>query len=287
MPATYQRAGQRAAAADLQRVARRSTLLGSPTTQWSIFSPRCLQPFQQLDGAVDGDAFLVAGDQQGDRAFGLADARRSSAAATKQAMRPSCRRRRGHTACRPSRRRKTGCVPSLRPPAPHRYGRQSRNAARPCPAGHRDCRYRRRRLPRRCGDVEARVFQHRFQHASAPASAGVTDGQRIRAWARARASSYAAHSVPQQFVDGGLGAGLLVHPLDDHGAVQDGPARRSQRLARQRARHHHRIGRHLAHDALRRWRGRRSWSSADRRRPSTARCLRPRSRLRPLRRGRR
>ena len=54
-------------------------------------------------------------------------------------------------------------------------------------------------------------------------------------------------SVPQQLVDGGLGSRLRVHRLDDHGAVEGRPRLVvGERLARQRARHHHRVGRHLA-----------------------------------------
>ena len=49
-------------------------------------------------------------------------------------------------------------------------------------------------------------------------------------------------SVPQEFVDCGLGARLGVHALDDHGAVERWPAVR----VRQGLRGHHGIGRHLA-----------------------------------------
>src|SRR5436190_2613498 len=54
-------------------------------------------------------------------------------------------------------------------------------------------------------------------------------------------------SVAHQLVDGGLGSRLRVDRLDDHGAIE-GRARLvvGERLARQRARHHHGIGWHMA-----------------------------------------
>ena len=44
-------------------------LVGSPTMQWSNRSPSRGQPVQHFDRAVDGGAFLVAGDQKADRAL--------------------------------------------------------------------------------------------------------------------------------------------------------------------------------------------------------------------------
>src|SRR4051794_207224 len=77
---------------------------------------------------------------------------------------------------------------------------------------------------------------------SAPASAGVTDGQRTRSRAMERASVAISDrpSIPQQFVDAGLGAGAFVDAFDDDraGGGRTGLAV-LQRLARQRARHHH------------------------------------------------
>src|SRR5687767_15986389 len=104
--------------------------------------------------------------------------------------------------------------------------------------------------------------------ASAPPSAGVTDGQRMRSRARAigsAMSSFFAHDlvrkpvptfrdhalVAQQLVDAGLGARLFVHALHDHGAVE---ARTGlpilHRFAGQRAWHHHGIGGHFTHEDL-------------------------------------
>ena len=53
-----------------------STLLGSARMQWSNFSPCSAAHFSSLVRAVDRDAFLVAGDQERDRAFRLAAIRR-------------------------------------------------------------------------------------------------------------------------------------------------------------------------------------------------------------------
>src|SRR5262249_20213866 len=91
------------------------------------------------------------------------------------------------------------------------------------------------------------------RYASAPPSAGVTDGQRMRARAIATGSAapLIAGSIPQQLVDAGLGARLLVDALDDDRAVEAGAGRAiRQRLARHGAGHDHRIGRHLANKHL-------------------------------------
>src|SRR6478736_6762893 len=54
-------------------------------------------------------------------------------------------------------------------------------------------------------------------------------------------------SIPQQFVDAGLGARFLVDALDDDGAVETRAwLAVGARLARQAAGHDHRIRRHLA-----------------------------------------
>src|SRR3954470_11634508 len=86
----------------------------------------------------------------------------------------------------------------------------------------------------------------------APASAGVTLGLRMRSAARATGSiMLAPGSVAKQFVDRGLGPGLLIDPLHDDGAIEARPRRAvGQRLARQRARYHDRIGRHAAIEDL-------------------------------------
>src|SRR6267142_2616925 len=53
--------------------------------------------------------------------------------------------------------------------------------------------------------------------------------------------------VPQQFVDRGLGAGLLVDAFDDHRTIEAWRRRAGfGRLAGHGAGHHHRIGRHFA-----------------------------------------
>src|SRR3954454_20214499 len=84
--------------------------------------------------------------------------------------------------------------------------------------------------------------------ASAPPSAGVTDGQRMSACARATGSADALTAlIPQKLVDGGLGARPFVDPLHDDGAVEARPRLAVRyRLARHRARDHDRVGRHLA-----------------------------------------
>src|SRR5216684_5524885 len=87
---------------------------------------------------------------------------------------------------------------------------------------------------------------------SAPASAGVTEGQRRSCWAMVRASVIACQvSIPQKLVDAGLGAGALVDALDDHGAGGGGPGLAVlQRAARQGTRHHHGIFRDLAYKSF-------------------------------------
>src|SRR5438093_8621668 len=77
--------------------------------------------------------------------------------------------------------------------------------------------------------------------SSAPASAGVMLGQRIRSRVSSTGSISMAtwvsvRSIPQQLVDRGLGPGLLVDPLDDDGAIEARPrAAVRQRLAGKRA----------------------------------------------------
>ena len=52
-----------------------ATLVGSPTRQASSFSPRAASQSSSLLGAVDRDAFLVAGDEKADRAAEIRAAR--------------------------------------------------------------------------------------------------------------------------------------------------------------------------------------------------------------------
>src|SRR6266403_844560 len=97
----------------------------------------------------------------------------------------------------------------------------------------------------------------------APSSRGVTLGRRMSSPASATGSIgwlfeiIAAcpwekqPSVAQQLVDGGLGAGALVDPLDDDGAIK---ARRRTAVgvgaARQSSRHHYRVGGNAAAEDL-------------------------------------
>ena len=67
-----QHAVQRAAAADLDAVAEHFDIAGfAEHAMVEFLAARC-RPLQQLDGAVDGDVFLVAGDQERDRPLWLA-----------------------------------------------------------------------------------------------------------------------------------------------------------------------------------------------------------------------
>src|SRR5512137_232319 len=92
--------------------------------------------------------------------------------------------------------------------------------------------------------VKPASFSVFSRNASAPPSAGVTDGQRSksRAMATGSADTAMAPLVPQQFVDTGLGTGAFVDALDDNSAIQAGAAA----LSGQRTRHNHGIGGHFA-----------------------------------------
>src|SRR5690606_37147805 len=57
-----------------------------------------------------------------------------------------------------------------------------------------------------------------------------------------RGTERSSDLAAQQLVDAGLGPGLRIHLLDDHPAVQ----RVAAVGGRQRARHHHAVGRHVA-----------------------------------------
>src|SRR3954453_9635705 len=65
------RAGQRAAAADLDAIAELFEIGGLAEHAMVEFLAARGGPLQQLDGAVDGYVFLVAGDQERDRAFAV------------------------------------------------------------------------------------------------------------------------------------------------------------------------------------------------------------------------
>ena len=69
------RARQRAAAADLDAVAELFDIAGFAEHAMVEFLAARRRPLQQFYGAVDGDVFLVAGDQERDRAFRLAAVR--------------------------------------------------------------------------------------------------------------------------------------------------------------------------------------------------------------------
>src|SRR5271169_725288 len=62
----------RATAADLDAIAERLDIGGCP--EHAVIEPLAALgcPLQQLDGAVDGDVFLIARDQERDRTFWLA-----------------------------------------------------------------------------------------------------------------------------------------------------------------------------------------------------------------------
>src|ERR1700752_207352 len=66
------RARLRAAAADLDAVAQLLLVGGFAQHAMIEFFATRRDPLQQLDRAVDGDVFLVAGDQERDRALRLA-----------------------------------------------------------------------------------------------------------------------------------------------------------------------------------------------------------------------
>ncbi len=63
---------ERAAAADLDGVAKRLQIARLAQNAVVEFFAALRRPFQELGRAIDRDAFLVAGDQERDRALGLA-----------------------------------------------------------------------------------------------------------------------------------------------------------------------------------------------------------------------
>ena len=154
VPWTTQHAVERAAPADLDR-----SPIASPVARLAQDAMvECLaargRPCQQLDGAVDGDALLVAGDQERDRAFGLAAMRRRDGRAPprpRRRSRPSCRRRRGRTETVrhvAGERRRGVHAPSSPGGTTSVWPAKGRCGAR-CRCAHRDCRYRRCRARRR------------------------------------------------------------------------------------------------------------------------------------------
>ena len=179
------------------------------------------QPCQQLGGAVDGGAFLVAGDQQADRAFGRAIRQHPFDRGDKGGDAPiSCRRRRGHTARRP---RSSAAKGSCFQPSPGGTtsvwpAKQKCGAAVAQPGIEIFHRRRAAFLEAQAMAGEAQGLQRRFQHIQ---RAGIRRRHRGAADQLLGEGNRVDHVIsPQQFVDRGLGAGLLVHPFDDHGAVK-------------------------------------------------------------------
>ena len=243
---TMMRPVSAAAPADLDRVAQRVRVgrLADEAVVEALAAR--LRPVEQLDGAVDGGPFLVAGDQEGRSSrrrpaavratIGRAPPRRSRDAALhvdgaapvehavgdlagKGRVCPPASSPGGTTSVWPA---KTSCGRAR----PDRGRRGSRRPA--CPA------------PRRSGAAtEASRSRSPASSASAPPSAGVTERQRTSACISATESvgsrgigspsAGRAQSRSSSLIDG-LGAGLLVHALDDHGAVER--RRRASRRAR-------------------------------------------------------
>ena len=149
-----QRAVLRAAPADLDHVAERLRVGRLAQNAVIEFFAARGRPLQQLDGAVDRDAFLVAGDQERDRAFRLAVVGSRGSRALRRSCRRSslsCRPRRGRRArpCRSRWRTADGSSATRRPAAPRRYGRRTSDAARRCRCARKDFPPDRCRLPRR------------------------------------------------------------------------------------------------------------------------------------------
>jgi hypothetical protein len=70
-PIDVKRARQRTAAADLDAIAERLDIAGLAQHAVVEFFAARRDPLQQFDGAVDGDIFLVAGDQKRDRTLAI------------------------------------------------------------------------------------------------------------------------------------------------------------------------------------------------------------------------
>src|SRR6516164_10148322 len=67
-----ERAGLRAAAADLDAIAHRLLIGGFAQNAMVECLTAVLDPLQELDGAVDRDVLFIAGDEEGNRSFRLA-----------------------------------------------------------------------------------------------------------------------------------------------------------------------------------------------------------------------
>ena len=183
-----------------------------------------LHPVEHAHGAVDRRALLVAGDQQADRAVAVPCRQMRAAAATKAAMAPfmSQAPRPSSTPSRTSAANGSPLQPA-RPPARRRCGRRSRDAGRLSPQAGVEVRRRRRSA---AGGTGSRAAPARREHVQRPGVRRRDDRAADQRLARA-AAGRRGRSIAQQLVDGGLGPGLRVHPLDDHGAVR-GRARASR-----------------------------------------------------------
>ncbi len=171
-----------------------STFDGSPSTQWSNFSPRSAHHFKKLDGAVDGDVLFVAGDQERDRTPWARPFRRDIAARRRRCRRYrlSCRPRRGH-------RRKPSFTSPENAPSVHAVSSPGGTTS-VCPAkvmcgalvadaGVEIIDVGRAGLAEgdACGTSKPASFSRRSRTPSAPASAGGdADGQRMRSRAKCR-----------------------------------------------------------------------------------------------------
>ena len=230
-----QRAVLRAAAADLDGVAELVDVAGLAEHAMVEFLAALRRPFQQLDGAVDRDAFLVAGDQERDRALWACRRWRRDGRARRRRCRrwrPSCRPRRGRTARRPSSRRRTRRASSGFVAGRHHVGVAGEHQMRRsrCRCGRRGCRRRRCRARRRsCGARRSRRLSAGVSRTpSAPPSAGVTEGQRRRSRAMATASFMARLNMPSRRC-----ASLARHHFD-LALLVPGRPRIERRLRRER-----------------------------------------------------
>ena len=174
----------------------RSTEVGSPTRHRSGIAPARAHVIDQRDGAVARRAFLVAGDDEAERARLGGDLRHCRRPSPRS--RPSCRPRRGRGAGRRAARARTAPRSSPRPAARRRDGRRRRNGGCPAdPCGSRTGSRPDRRAPRRRasgGPSKPSGISAASRQANTAPVAGVTLGQAIRASARAAVSmAVAAH----------------------------------------------------------------------------------------------
>ena len=166
----------------------RASEVGSPIRIMSGRMPRSAIQSMIARRAVGGRAFLVAGDDQAERARMIGDV--GAGGDEGGDRRPSCRPRRGRRAGRRGSRARTGRSPSPRPAAPRRDGRRSRNAARRCRASRTDSRPA-RPAPRRRrsgGPSKPSGVSAASSTSNTAPVAGVTLGQAISRAARSTGS---------------------------------------------------------------------------------------------------